>query len=118
MKELINQIKSTDEDTSIALVRAYGDRRATFAIERCWTTFRSVLRATKSFREKQSAGYYLDHDDGVITMKAFVEYIDAIEKDIDKIPMDAGFKAEVIDILYLRLGNIRIDKRLLLKKGD
>ena len=44
--------------------------------------------------------------------------VSTILANINAIPTECGFKAEVIDILYLRLGNIKIDKRLLLKKED
>lgn len=118
MEELLALIRRSDDNSAlISLKKAFADA-IEGAIKKDWDMFRSMMRAAKEYRHKQSAGYYLNHEDGVVTMKGFTEYITAVENDINKIPTECGFKAEVIDILYLRLGNIKIDKRLLLKKED
>ena len=118
MRELLDKIRRSDPDMALALLKEHFENAVKSAIDRDWAIFRKMMRSANEYRHKQSAGFYLQHEDGVVTMKGLTEYISAVENDINAIPTECGFKAEVIDILYLRLGNIKIDKRLLLKKED
>lgn len=118
MKELLDKIRKSDYEMALALLKKHFAKAVEEAINRDWQMFRSMMRSANEYRHKQSASCYLNHEDGVVTMKGLTEYISAVENDINAIPTECGFKAEVIDILYLRLGNIKIDKRLLLKKDD
>ena len=118
MKEITRRIQNADPESAEQILREYVNSRIANSIDACWSKFRTILRCTRAFREKQCASAYINHVDGVITIKGFTEYIDSVEKEINKIPTDCGFKAEVVDILYERIGNIKIDKRLLLRKDD
>ena len=117
---LIDAIIGSDKQTASKLVKEYGDLRVKNAIEEDWKYFRRILNRTMSNRTRRLKNHILNYDEiaGAIELKEFTKYYASIEEELIR-EMAHGtdevrhFAENLHDLMQSKLGNIKIDKRII-----
>lgn len=115
----------TDENEIRSLVVAYGDVRCAAGIESEGKRSREFLHRVNVSKNKRIKNFILDwdEDNGAVTLKEFTTFITAVD-DVLKEMIDHGDEAhcaaasDVSGVVWNRIGDIKIDRRLLFSKDE
>lgn len=119
MNTLIDYIQHADQENAEKAVIEYGNHRAAKAIDDSWRVFRKVLNRVNGKNKKKIKDHILNYEDsGAIDTLEFVKFIasvyDMLTLDPDKhTPEVVDFASDVADYLNLKLGNIKVDRRMI-----
>lgn len=98
-------------------------QRVEAAIERAWKDFNKILIRVNAHKKQELKRHVLNFDEesGAIPLVEFVRYFAALEEEI-KVNLEHGteevrdFAENLHDVMWNRLGNIKIDKRTIFAK--
>lgn len=115
----------TDESLIRSLITAYGNIRHAAGIEYEGRKSREFLAKINACKNKRIKNYILnwDEDNGAVTLKELTKYITGIDDELHEM-MRHGDAAhcnaatDVSGIIWNRIGNIKIDRRLLFTKDE
>lgn len=126
MDVLVKHLAScTDESEIRTLVTSYGDVRHASGIESEGRRSREFLAKINACKNKRIKNYILnwDEDNGAITLKEFTTFITAVD-DVLREMIDHGDEqhcsaaSDVSGVIWNRIGDIKIDRRLLFSKDE
>jgi hypothetical protein len=119
----VSIIKTSDDETAKKLITKYAQIKVQCAIEKDWKYFETVFKKSKRNTEKRLRDFVLDYNEetGCITLVDFTKFYAAIELFIVEEaakgnPDVMDFCEQLIDYLELKLGTVKVDKRLLYAK--
>lgn len=116
---LIDYIQQSDKENAEKALIEYGNHRAEKAIEESWKKFRRVLAHVNGKNKKKIKDHILNYEEnGAIDTLEFVKFIAAL---YDSLVLDPSkyseevidFASGVADFIDLKLGSIRIDRRMI-----
>jgi len=115
----------TDENEIKSLVVDYGNVRCAAGIESEGKNSRDFLRKINFCKNKRIKNFILDwdEDNGAVTLKEFTTFITAVD-DVLREMIENGDEAhcaaasDVSGVVWNRIGDIKIDRRLLFSKDE
>lgn len=114
-----------DRDEAKKAIESYGNARVESAVEREWKRAMKFFRAVNRTRRNKFKNDILDYDEenGCISLKEFTKFLVGVEDEL-RFFMINGSKtmynvcSSVIATMYNRLGDLKVDRRLLFAKDD
>jgi hypothetical protein len=120
--KLLQTIRSADEETARRYLVEHINMLAEHLVESSWAKAMNVMRFANKNRKKRLDEFILEENgyDGSISQLEFLKFFASVtsflESNMDMQDDVKRFAEEIEDFMYLKIGNIRIDKRQLFSK--
>lgn len=125
LKLLVDYIKGASEDNATKAVLEYGNRRVKYAIEESWKRSSKLFGYAMHNRQKRIKDSILDYeeDQSVISLIGLTRFVASIEDCLKKHSENASEEtmdalADVADLMFNKLGSIKIDRRIIFSKSE
>lgn len=109
-KTLLSFMKTQPEESALELLVTYGNVREERGITSGWERCRRLFRTVRSLKEKRDRKFVLESDSTWIEVHEFNKFTYFIIDQLEK--LDHPKAQEIIDLIEVKVGSVKLDRRL------